>query len=52
MREVAIIGVGMTKWGELWEKALRDIYVKTALLAIDDATVGQQPVAALDRCEK
>jgi len=29
----------MTKWGELWEKALRDIYVETALLAIDDAGV-------------
>ncbi len=39
MREVAIIGVGMTKWGELWEKALRDIYVETALLAMDDAGV-------------
>ena len=39
MREVAIIGVGMTKWGELWEKSLRDIYVETALLAMDDAGV-------------
>ena len=24
MRDVAVIGVGMTKWGELWEKSLRD----------------------------
>jgi len=39
MRDVAIVGVGMTKWGELWEKALRDIYVETALLAMDDAGV-------------
>ncbi|MCK4546187.1 MAG: thiolase domain-containing protein [Candidatus Eisenbacteria sp.] len=39
MREVAIIGVGMTNWGELWEKALRDIYVESALLAINDAGV-------------
>ncbi len=39
MRDVAVIGIGMTKWGELWEKALRDIYVETALLAIDDAGV-------------
>lgn len=39
MREVAIIGVGMTRWGELWDKALRDIYVETALLAMDDAGV-------------
>lgn len=39
MRDVAVIGVGMAKWGELWEKSLRDIFVETALLALDDAGV-------------
>jgi len=39
MRDVAIIGVGMTKWGELWEKSLRTIFTETALLAIADAGV-------------
>ena len=39
MRDVAVIGIGMTKWGELWEKSLRDIYVETALLAMKDAGV-------------
>jgi acetyl-CoA C-acetyltransferase len=39
MRDVAIVGVGMTKWGELWEKSLRAIFVETALLALDDAGV-------------
>src|SRR4030042_3440294 len=39
MRDVAIIGVGMTRWGELWEKSLRNIWVETALLAVDDAGV-------------
>jgi len=39
MRDVAIIGIGMTKWGELWDKALRTIYVETALLALQDAGV-------------
>lgn len=39
MRDVAVIGVGMTKWGELWEKSLRDIFVETALLALEDAGV-------------
>lgn len=39
MRDVAIIGVGMNKWGELWEKSLRDIFVENALLAIEDAGV-------------
>jgi acetyl-CoA C-acetyltransferase len=37
MREVAVIGVGMNKWGELWEKSLRTIFVETALLALEDA---------------
>ena len=39
MRDVAIIGVGMTKWGELWEKSLRTIFTETALLALEDAGV-------------
>jgi len=39
MREVAVIGLGMTKWGELWEKSLRTIFVETAVLALDDAGV-------------
>jgi acetyl-CoA C-acetyltransferase len=39
MRDVAIIGVGMTKWGELWAKSLRTIFAETALLAIEDAGV-------------
>lgn len=39
MREVAVIGVGMTKWGELWEKSLRTIFVESALAAIDDAGI-------------
>src|SRR5512136_2003344 len=39
MRDVAVIGVGMTKWGELWEKSLRANFTETALLALDDAGV-------------
>lgn len=39
MRDVAIIGVGMTKFGELWEKSFRDLFVEAALAAIDDAGV-------------
>jgi acetyl-CoA C-acetyltransferase len=39
MRDVAIIGVGMNKWGELWQKPLRDVFVESALLAIEDAGV-------------
>ncbi len=39
MREVAVIGVGMQKWGELWNRSTRDIFVESALLAMDDAGV-------------
>lgn len=37
MKEVAIIGIGMTKWGELWEKSLRDVAVEAALKCLEDA---------------
>jgi acetyl-CoA C-acetyltransferase len=39
MREVAVIGVGVNKWGELWDTSLRDIFVEAALKAMDDAGV-------------
>ncbi len=39
MREVAVAGIGMGKFGELWGKSLRDIFVEAALEAIDDAGV-------------
>jgi acetyl-CoA C-acetyltransferase len=39
MVDVAVIGVGMIKWGELWGKSLRDIFVEASLKAIDDAGV-------------
>ncbi len=39
MRDVAIIGVGWPKWGELWKKDLRNVFVEAALMAIDDAGV-------------
>ena len=39
MRDVAVIGLGITKWGEIWKQSLRDIYVETALLALKDAGV-------------
>jgi acetyl-CoA C-acetyltransferase len=37
MRDVAVVGVGMTKWGELWDKSLRTIFVEPALMALEDA---------------
>jgi len=37
MREVAIVGVGMTPFGELWELSLRDLFVDAGLAALRDA---------------
>ncbi len=39
MRDVVVIGAGMTKFGELWGKSIRDIFVEAALRAIEDAGV-------------
>ncbi len=38
-RDVAIIGIGMSQWGELWGMSLRDMFVQAALRAIEDAGV-------------
>jgi acetyl-CoA C-acetyltransferase len=39
MREVAIIGVGMTKFGELWDQGIRDVFAEAALKAMSNAGV-------------
>ncbi len=39
MRDVAVIGVGINKWGELWNSSLRDIFTESALTAMDDAGI-------------
>ncbi len=37
MREVAVIGIGMIKMGELWEKSIRNMSVEAALNCFNDA---------------
>ena len=37
MREVAIVGAGMTRFGELWKYSLRDMFVEAASGALKDA---------------
>ncbi len=39
MRDVVVIGAGMTNFGELWDKSIKDIFVEAALKAIKDAGV-------------
>ena len=39
MREVAVIGAGMNRWGEIWNHSLRQLFVEAALKALDDSGV-------------
>ncbi|MBI3195150.1 MAG: thiolase domain-containing protein, partial [Ignavibacteriae bacterium] len=39
MRDVVVIGAGMTKFGELWNKSIKDIFVEAALKAIENSGV-------------
>jgi acetyl-CoA C-acetyltransferase len=39
MRDVAIVGIGMNDFGELWEKSLRTIWAESALAALAVAGV-------------
>jgi acetyl-CoA C-acetyltransferase len=39
MRDVAIVGVSQTKFGELWDKSFRDLVVEAGIEAIHDANM-------------
>ena len=39
MRDVYVIGAGLTRFGELWEHSLRDLFVQASTEAIRDAGV-------------
>ncbi len=39
MREVAVVGIGITQFGEIWEKSLKQIWYESAVKAIEDARV-------------
>ena len=47
MRDVAVIGVGVTKFGELWDKSLRDLTVEAGLKAIQEAGIASEDIDAL-----
>ena len=44
MRDVAIIGVGLTKFGERWESGLRELMAEAGLAALEDANVESKDV--------
>ena len=47
MREVAIVGAAMTKFGELWYRSLRDIGLESGMLVLRDAGMETEDVEAL-----
>ncbi len=47
MRDVAVIGVGITKFGEVWDKSLRQLGLEAGYLAILDAGITSDDVDAL-----
>lgn len=44
MRDVAIIGVGVTKFGELWNKSFRAIGIEAGMKAMEDANLSGSEV--------
>lgn len=47
MREVAVIGIGMTKFGELWDRSFRDLGIEAGMQAIQDAGIMGKDIGAL-----
>jgi len=46
-KEVAIIGVGMTKFGELWDRSFRSMIVEVGMKAIKDAQIHPSQIDGL-----
>src|SRR3989338_3395709 len=47
MRNVAIVGVSQTKFGEHWDKSLRDLIVEAGNAAINDSGVERKSIQSL-----
>lgn len=47
MREVAIIGAGITKFGELWDTSFRDLCTEAGVKALEDANVSGEQIDAM-----
>jgi Acetyl-CoA acetyltransferase len=47
MRDVAIIGVGATKFGELWDRSFRSIGIEAGMKAIEDAHLSGSEIDGL-----
>ena len=47
MREVAVLGVGQTKFGELWDRSFREIGIEAGLEALVDAKLSSADLGGL-----
>jgi acetyl-CoA C-acetyltransferase len=47
MRDVYVIGAGITRFGELWERSFRDIGIEAGIKAINDAGIAGNDIDAL-----
>jgi acetyl-CoA C-acetyltransferase len=47
MREVAVIGVGCTRFGEKWSESFRSLFVEAGTLALEDAKVAGEQIDAM-----
>lgn len=47
MRDVAVIGIGCTTFGEKWESSFRDLFVEAGALALEDAQLAGEKIDAM-----
>ena len=47
MREVAVLGIGQTKFGELWDRSFREIGIEAGLQALVDARLSSADLGGL-----
>ena len=47
MRDVAVIGIGCTKFGEKWGSSFRDLFVEAGALALEDANLAGEQIDAM-----
>ena len=47
MTEVHIIGSGETKFGEMWDRSLRELAVEAGLKAVEDAGIYSRDIGIL-----
>ncbi len=47
MRDVAVIGVAETEFGELWDRSFRDLGIEAGLKAIQDAKIASEDIDAI-----